>query len=95
MPTDTDGDGCDDTCVTSCGGFIGGLCEKGQWCDTLPGMCNGADIPGVCVPVSDFCIEIYKPVCGCNGKTYSNDCFRIQAKVAKNHDGVCKLDPAE
>jgi len=95
VPTDTDGDGCDDTCVTSCGGFIGGLCEKGQWCDTLPGMCNGADIPGVCVPVSDFCIEIYKPVCGCNGKTYSNDCFRIQAKVAKNHDGVCKLDPAE
>jgi hypothetical protein len=28
-------------------------------------------------------------VCGCNGKTYSSDCFRRAYKIAKSHDGKC------
>ena len=93
LPKDTDGDGCDDTCVPNgetCGGFIGVPCPTGQWCDPEPGYCFGADISGICVTPTGLCAEIYKPVCGCDGKTYSNDCTRIAAKVAKDHEGACK-----
>jgi hypothetical protein len=30
-----------------------------------------------------------KPVCGCDKKTYNNDCERLRAKVQKSSDGGC------
>jgi len=36
------------------------------------------------------CIEIYKPVCGRDGRTYSNECFAKAARVDVDHDGVCR-----
>jgi hypothetical protein len=29
------------------------------------------------------------PVCGCNGVTYTNDCVRQEAGIAKAKDGSC------
>lgn len=36
------------------------------------------------------CYKIYKPVCGCNGETYSNDCMAAKAGVTTWTDGPCE-----
>ncbi len=74
-----------------CGGVAGLECTmKRGWCDPKPGHCGGADLPGVCVPSPGPCVRIYKPVCGCDGTTYANDCERRNARVPRNHEGACK-----
>src|ERR1700676_3841937 len=60
----------------TCGGLVGIKCDEGLWCDPAPGMCGGADIQGKCVQTGFVCYMLYQPVCGCNNKTYSNDCWR-------------------
>lgn len=72
-----------------CGGFIGIQCPAGQFCQHKAGTCFFFDTFGTCTRVPRFCPRIFRPVCGCDGKTYANDCTRQAAGVSKSHDGKC------
>jgi hypothetical protein len=72
--------------------MAGTPCPTGLYCDILD-HCHkaGADFAGLCVPAGSdvICDAVDAPVCGCNGKTYPNDCERGAAKVQKFSDGPC------
>jgi hypothetical protein len=61
-------------------------CPDTEYCNFPGGTCGPT---GQCEARPEVCIQVFDPVCGCDGQTYSNACVAASAGVSVAHEGEC------
>ena len=88
---DCDGE-VDEGCGEPCGGIAGLQCPDDRFCLFPVGACMYPDMMGVCTRIPEACTQDWDPVCGCDNKTYSNECAMMMAGQSKAYDGACSSE---
>ncbi len=65
-------------------------CAAGEYCDFgMVGACLSANASGTCKPQPTSCPGVQSIVCGCDGKTYDNECQAAKAGASIALAGSC------
>ena len=76
----------------TCGTRGAAACGPGFYCQyTDVAQCGATDMGGACTSTAPrMCAAIVAPVCGCDGRTYSNRCVAYSSSTSVKHDGACE-----
>ncbi|MCU0684884.1 MAG: hypothetical protein MUF34_22005 [Polyangiaceae bacterium] len=73
-----------------CGSRGLAACPDGYFCGWAENTrCGATDRGGICLQRPNVCTKEYRPVCGCDGKTYSNACAANAQTVSVDRSGPC------